>query len=810
MAKTHPIEASEPLLLHGRYELGRKLGEGSYGEVYEAFDVQLDRAPVAIKILRSLVINPASKERFRREATALSRLNGHPHVVRVLDGRFEGPSCFIVMERLEGTTLRDWIQQYALMGKFPSVQVVRTLFTGIVDGVAAAHRAGIVHRDLKPENIFLQRNGQGELSAKVLDFGIAQLADSRLTDDGQVFGTRGYQSPELMRGDNDQVGPWSDTYSLGVVLLEMLLPHRLGSSLPAVSDWAKEPPRSLCRRLKRLRSDVPSKLWLFIIRAVFADSKQRFQSAASMAVPMVHRSASARQLLTGTLAVAASCGVGIVIWALLQTQGRFAPLDPLPAGSVLLLTAGAPDWWRDNTEQDLCKALLAVNPDSRCERAPWWLRVPERRLAWAPDNVAALVLTMDADKVLHGRLRNPLPLPSGPIRLAAEAVPSGPAQPVRHAEALVLSALASQVEDADRPGYVPPHWNLSVQDVGAVGEDIALLGAYLRYAIYGSSPPGSMGTTDAELILLGEISQRCQIQQGTRPWECWMASFLYGVRNRDQEGAMALVALYRNKQTPPDVANLAKLHGTSRACEAGMLEDAADMLLASIKRSIAPCDAASLFDKAACVVLHPNALRLSLEQLAPLRQLAELQASSLVACNQQVVRISLGNRGRWRMRARKWELAAEDFELANQIEPHPSLLLNQAESLVHIPGKCRLVPERLSPDKIRTLRGEQQVRAAFFRWLSTLDVIEHPGAVEDTSRLRALYEEVKPGASVIYDPSRTLYTAVCDKTTQRACRVYLILLSSKSSRSTADLDQALASPLERAICPVAPPVRTQQ
>ncbi len=196
-------------ILH--YEIIEKLGEGGMGEVYKAHDTKLDRF-VALKFLPSrLTEKESEKVRFIQEAKAASALN-HPNVCTIYDIQENDGRLFIVMEYVDGETLR---------GKHNlSVKQVIDIGAQASEGLAAAHEKGIVHRDIKPENIMMTKSGV----VKVMDFGLAKLNKaeeaSRLTKAGTTLGTVGYMSPEQVQGQD--VDHRSDIFSLGVVLYELL------------------------------------------------------------------------------------------------------------------------------------------------------------------------------------------------------------------------------------------------------------------------------------------------------------------------------------------------------------------------------------------------------------------------------------------------------------------------------------------------------------------------------------------------------------------------------------------------------------
>lgn len=206
----------EARTLSGRYRLGARLGHGGMAEVYAAEDLRLGR-PVAIKLLRrQLGEDPAVRARFEREACTAARI-AHPNIVGILDIGEDDGVAFIIMERLDGSTLADEL----LLGRLAEGRV-RQVAVQVLAALGAAHAAGIVHRDVKPANILTCRDGR----VKVADFGIATALDEaqHITSTGWLVGTPAYVAPERILGK--AATPSSDLYSLGAVLFECLSGER--------------------------------------------------------------------------------------------------------------------------------------------------------------------------------------------------------------------------------------------------------------------------------------------------------------------------------------------------------------------------------------------------------------------------------------------------------------------------------------------------------------------------------------------------------------------------------------------------------
>src|SRR6266700_4681343 len=198
----------------GKYRIDSVLGKGAMGVVYKAFDPGIERA-VAIKTVRKDLVDPdiveQSMARFKNEARAAGRLL-HPNIVSVYEYGEDEANAFIVMEYVEGTGLREFLNRGA---NFDLPQIV-AIMTQLLLALDFAHERGVVHRDIKPANLILTAGG----ALKVADFGIARIDTSSLTTMGMVMGTPSYMSPEQCQGQS--VDRRSDIFSAGVVFYELL------------------------------------------------------------------------------------------------------------------------------------------------------------------------------------------------------------------------------------------------------------------------------------------------------------------------------------------------------------------------------------------------------------------------------------------------------------------------------------------------------------------------------------------------------------------------------------------------------------
>ena len=311
-----------PDVLAERYEIETELGEGGMARVFRGTDRVLDRT-VAVKVLASqFARDDSSVARFRREAQSAAALN-HPNVVSVFDTGSNDGVHWIVMEFVEGRTLKDVIAEDGPLEPGRALQIARSVALAL----SSAHDNGLVHRDVKPANIMITPSGD----TKVMDFGIARAAtstgDPTLTKTGFVMGTAAYLSPEQAQGK--PVDARSDIYSLGCVLYEMLAgrPPFEGSSPVAVASahMSAEP-----EPISRVSPNVSREVEAVVARAMQKDPDERYQDAGDMADDL-------GRVAAGEVPVAAGAAAG-------------AATEPLTrsGGDTRVLPAGLPEPLRES------------------------------------------------------------------------------------------------------------------------------------------------------------------------------------------------------------------------------------------------------------------------------------------------------------------------------------------------------------------------------------------------------------------------------------------------------------------------------
>src|SRR5262245_40191524 len=287
----------------GPYEILAPLGAGGMGEVYRAKDTRLDRI-VAVKILPSRFQNNSDlKQRFEREARAISSLT-HPHICGLYDVGSQNGTEFLVMEFLEGETLAHRLSK----GPLPTDQMLRYAIQ-IADALDKAHKQGIVHRDLKPGNIMLTKSG-----VKLLDFGLAKVIASSqavpgvsqldtqqrdLTTEGTILGTIQYMSPEQLEGKD--VDARTDIFAFGSVLYEMATGQKAfngKSQASLMSSILKDEPQSI----SQVQPLAPAALDRVVKTCLAKDPDERWQNAHDLMKELMWITESSSQIITPTIA----------------------------------------------------------------------------------------------------------------------------------------------------------------------------------------------------------------------------------------------------------------------------------------------------------------------------------------------------------------------------------------------------------------------------------------------------------------------------------------------------------------------------
>jgi serine/threonine-protein kinase len=261
-------------LLDGRYLVQSKIASGGTSTVYRGLDTRLDR-PVAVKVMDSRYAGDEQfLTRFRREARTVARLKD-PGLVAVYDQGLDARHPFLVMELIEGGTLRELLAERGPMPPYAVAAVLRP----VLGGLAAAHRAGLVHRDVKPENVLISDDGD----VKIADFGLVRaVAAAGITSTSVILGTAAYLSPEQVRhGPPNRASPRSDVYSAGVLTYELLTGHTpfTGDSALSIAyqrlDTDVPPPSAAI-------DGVPPQFDEFVRRATARDPADRYADAIEM------------------------------------------------------------------------------------------------------------------------------------------------------------------------------------------------------------------------------------------------------------------------------------------------------------------------------------------------------------------------------------------------------------------------------------------------------------------------------------------------------------------------------------------------
>ncbi|MEX5256241.1 protein kinase domain-containing protein [Kocuria arenosa] len=524
-------------LLEGRYELGPRIARGGTATVYRAVDTRLQRV-VAVKLMHAhLAEDPAAADRFVREARAAARLS-HPHVVAVLDqGHTREGVPYLVMEHVEGSTLRDLLRR---RGALPPGEAL-ALLEPVLDGLAAAHRAGLVHRDVKPENVLISGTGR----VTVADFGLTRAVDQH-TATGTVLGTVGYASPELVTGQ--RVDTRADVYSAGIVLFELLAGRRPFEGGPLVV--ARAHAEGAVPDLRTLDPGLPAGPAQLVARATARDPERRPPDAGSFLEDLRAVRAGLRPAeLDRRPAPGAARGAPA---APVPDSGATAALDPTVAPTAALGAEAAP------TEAlgpgAPTEALGAAAPTEALGAAPTEAFGPAATRTEVPRPPGAPTETLSAAR--NGATAWPArPLaarsPSGSSDPWRPEVELRPTRPLHAAGTLALVALA--VAGAAFLGWLlgsGPGGTASVPDVRGAGPELAeqyLAGAGLgNVAVHETADP----VAPAGTVL------------GTDPPA--------GATVRAAEQVVLLVSTGPARTTAPDVAGMTEEDARARLEEAGL------------------------------------------------------------------------------------------------------------------------------------------------------------------------------------------------------------------------------------------------
>jgi formylglycine-generating enzyme required for sulfatase activity len=494
----------------GRYEVRSLLGAGGMGEVYLAYDHDLER-DIAVKVLRDGAAESSDRvRRFVQEAKAASGLH-HPNVAHVYEIGTHDDLRFIAMEIVEGETLRERVARGPL-----SIDDALAIGLQIAAALAAAHKAGIVHRDIKPENVIISSDGY----AKVLDFGLAKLREIRGEDaatllktrPGVAMGTLGYMSPEQISGDD--VTPAADVFSLGVVLYEMISgrrPFEGTTSTEVVASILSKAPRPL----HEFRRDTPPKLEAVISKALAKSASKRFPGAVEMHEQL-------RQISRDTMSAVPIAGA----------RPKLSKRIVVPAIAVLVMALVAAGVWFAMRAKRLRSAEGTVKTAERL--------LAQHKLPEAYDTaVAAAAILPNND-----RLREVIARAAGPMTIKSDPPGAtvflqrfkGPAERKRVGTTPLTIArvpLADYVVTLEKDGYAPATRAVCMTPAYIHGDPMPRPAPILQVHLMGT------GKVPPEMVFVG--GGEYHLAGWSRPSDraVKLRDFLidrYEVSNRDFEG----------------------------------------------------------------------------------------------------------------------------------------------------------------------------------------------------------------------------------------------------------------------------------
>ncbi len=477
---------------YGPYEIQGRLGGGGMGHVYLAWDARLHRE-VAIKLLHNEYAMPGMRERFLREARAASALN-HPNICTIFDIGEQDGEPYLVMELLQGETLKDRIQH-------KPIQAEELICTAreIAEALGAAHAKGVIHRDIKPANIFLVSKPNGGSQSKVLDFGLAKIEGGVLgarasrsldiTTPGATVGTLAYMSPEQARGE--VLDSRSDLFSLGVVLYEMAtrhVPFKGATSALIFVQLLNHPPEPV----RNWNEAIPRELEKIILKLMAKERTARFQTAHE---------------LDEALARLGEKGGGWLRKAVATTPSVRAP-DPVPRDKHAPLRRSSQpqvDTPREGSMASIAEATprppdqaQLLRPVARLPRGDTTTRLNEEGGSALPSSSPAGTKSL----ALTAIQLDSSPVMEAPAKLASG--PQPPAQDVRpeRASGEFLATLPQHLHESEAAPSVPKRGRLGIAALAL----ILLVAAALLLLHRGRFHPTLL--TDEDAVVLTEIDNR--------------------------------------------------------------------------------------------------------------------------------------------------------------------------------------------------------------------------------------------------------------------------------------------------------------